>query len=162
MAKELARILAAYVTAPKPIILEPSAGTGSLIEAVNAHIPSAFVHAFEIRPDCCEFINRWIPSTQVDNTDFLEVRPQRHYNGVIMNPPFERYQAPAHIAHALHFLVPGGTLVAVVPSGFLKGQGKNFAGPNAVETPNDPQAFNDRREAIRTTATRTSTLVIRA
>jgi hypothetical protein len=166
LADEAARILADALGMDRPRILEPSAGVGSLVDAVRERLPGAHIHAIEVRSDCCAFLREWCNADLgISEADFLATLPGDLYDGVIMNPPYERaagvgYQAPAHIRHALKWLKPGGTLVAIVPAGFLDGQGAEFASMDATETANDPGAFNDRREAIRTTGTRTSILVI--
>jgi len=165
LAQEAARRLALCVP-ERPRILEPSAGLGALVDAFKSRQPSAYIHAIEARADCCSFLREWSRADDVTNRDFLEVLPGGLYDGIIMNPPFERlagvgYQAPAHIRHALHWLKAGGTLVAIVPAGFLAGQGKEFSDLDATEEANDPAAFADRKEAIRTTGTRTAILTIR-
>lgn len=171
LADEAARILAeAMPENPEGglALMDPEAGLGALVEAVRARLPGAYIMAVEIRPDCCTFLREWIKPDELHNDDFLMMEPgARHslFHGIIMNPPFEKlagvgYQAPAHIRHALRFLAKGGTLVSIVPTGFLAGQGAEFASLDATETANDPAAFADRKEAIRTTGTRTSILVI--
>jgi type I restriction-modification system DNA methylase subunit len=47
------------------------------------------------------------------------------YDRVLMNPPFENLQDIDHVLHALHFLKPGGRLVAVMsPSPFFRSDRK--------------------------------------
>lgn len=56
--------------------------------------------------------------------DFLTLRPDalRPFDRILMNPPFERGSDAKHITHALHFLAPGGRLVAIASAG-LRGRG---------------------------------------
>lgn len=110
-------------------ILEPSAGTGNLIEAaVNA--ATGF--------DCCEVVaieksaalvenlkamrNLWLYANDsnfgIHCGDFLSfTAPLKKFHRVIMNPPFKNGEDIKHIRHAMGFLAPGGRLVALCANG---------------------------------------------
>ena len=102
-------------------VLEPSAGIGSLCDAVAAECP-----AVAERIDCVE---RWEPAADVlelkgyakpHRVDFLTIDPDkwgRQYDRIIMNPPFETLQDINHVLHAWQFLKPGGRLVAIMSAG---------------------------------------------
>jgi 16S rRNA G1207 methylase RsmC len=48
--------------------------------------------------------------------NFLESHPVPDYDVVVMNPPFYGRHYVKHVRHALKFLKPGGTLVAILPA----------------------------------------------
>ncbi len=96
-------------------ILEPSAGTGVLARAVGA------TDVVEIQPDLARGLEaygdlgrRWT----VHCRDFLTLSPHhRQFDGVAMNPPFDRQRDIDHVRHAWDFLKPGGLLVAIMSAG---------------------------------------------
>lgn len=95
-------------------ILEPSAGMGSLLKAVNKAIQ------YSIAPiDFCEVQDEFIPSLEGLGArrvagDFLEYTPGPIYNAVIMNPPYANKAAERHVDHAWNCISPGGKIVALV------------------------------------------------
>ena len=93
-------------------VLEPSAGTGELAEAI-----------LETQPHC----NLWVGEKNADRRAILEARPfnvlpytdflkydTRKWDIIIQNPPFEELQDIDHVLHAYSLLVPGGVLVSVM------------------------------------------------
>lgn len=104
--------------------LEPSAGTGALIAALQDYEP-------ELKEIVA--VERYLPfhphlerfeGVDVRDGDFLEMKPADlgQFDGIVMNPPFHRGAAQKHVEHALSFLKPGGILVAIVPSTFKGGR----------------------------------------
>ena len=94
-------------------VLEPSAGTGRLLEALPA---GCHVTAVEKDVRLAEGLERFAAS--VFAADFLaDFTPGNvgtvKYDRVLMNPPFERGADIAHIKHAAGMLKPGGRLVAL-------------------------------------------------
>ncbi len=102
------------------LILEPSAGTGSLANAVTRNLMERGQnHGMH----CCEILSQLRRSLsergyQVVGEDFLEYDPGYQYDCIIMNPPFKNTDWLDHVEHALELLKPGGTLSAIVPAGF--------------------------------------------
>ncbi len=110
-------------------VLEPSAGSGRLIDAAYAAQPDCDV-------DVCEFFDvlrrlldqkrRLIPF-EIVGEDFAGYRAldakgntSACYDVVLMNPPFEKATDIRHVLHAYeNHLRPGGRLVAIVSSGAL-------------------------------------------
>jgi len=102
-------------------VLEPSAGIGSLCDAVAQDCP-----ALKERIDAVE---TWGPAADVIELkgfghvfrdDFLSINPDRFgqlYDRIVMNPPFESLADIEHVRHAYKFLKPGGRLVAVMSDG---------------------------------------------
>lgn len=98
-------------------VLEPSAGKGALAD--RAFRAGAFVQCVEIQPGLCEDLRR--AGHNPKEADFLTLEPSRdvigHFDGVIMNPPFDRGRDCDHVRHALQFVKPGGFLVAIMSAG---------------------------------------------
>ena len=97
-------------------ILEPSAGKGSLIDALHAK------HGKDFQVDAIEPIEslRTILAAKghtLAGRDILEHNPGPVYDRVIMNPPFENGQDMDHVRKAYDLLKPGGRLVAITGAG---------------------------------------------
>ncbi len=114
---ELARkmIEIADLTAfPAAHVLEPSAGTGRLIDAAR-EAGAGPVLAVEIDPTLASRLrDRGIDTYTID---FLELPPSPEFDLVLMNPPFRDGADVKHIQHATKFLRPGGRLVAICADG---------------------------------------------
>lgn len=103
-------------------VLEPSAGNGSIAKAAVDIVGQGNV-------DCLEFYSGHIPTLEaivgegnVFEKDFLKQTPSQIYDVVLMNPPFSRNQDMMHVQHAWKFVKPGGTLVAIMATGWLNNQ----------------------------------------
>lgn len=95
-------------------VLEPSAGTGRLIDAMPA---GCIVVAVEISQPLALALRPRVQ--EVRCIDFLRLTPDDMgaFDRVVMNPPFGQAQDIAHIRHARRFLAPGGRLVALCAAG---------------------------------------------
>lgn len=109
-------------------ILEPSAGTGKLIipairtvEDYHGRKSHRVVDAIELQPDLARRLREWGDNQlrRVIEADFLMISPSETglYDGVIMNPPFDRERDIDHVTHALKFLKPDGWLMAIMSAG---------------------------------------------
>jgi len=104
-------------------VLEPSAGTGVLVEEIRSVSGfTAAVTAVEINralADALGRINGGGSCAAIHCRDFTEMEPSDlgDFDRIVMNPPFERGADVRHIKHALRFLRPGGRLVAVCAAG---------------------------------------------
>lgn len=113
--------LARYVVSQADInhdqfILEPSAGSGQLLKALNVTDKDIHTACYEINPDMQEGLEAL--SDEVNICDFLLAIPEPKFDRVVMNPPFNKARADIHhVLHAFKFLKPGGRLVAIMPSG---------------------------------------------
>lgn len=120
----LAGIMAGYR------ILEPSAGTGNLIEAVVSNATGfdcCRVVAVEINSQLARALedrkSEWLYANddnfKVINKNFLECTAEElgQFPRIIMNPPFENGSDIKHILHARDMLKPGGKLVAICAAG---------------------------------------------
>lgn len=96
-------------------VLEPSAGTGNL--ARRAADKGATVDCIEYQPALAERLKHGRRFRRVLTGDFLLAQPDRLYDVVVMNPPFDRERDIDHVMHALKFLKPAGCLVAIMSAG---------------------------------------------
>jgi SAM-dependent methyltransferase len=100
---------------PGARVLEPSAGLGRILDALQPYQPAAVV-AVEVAPQCAgELYRQDRPGVRILQRDFLTVTPAELglFDAVAMNPPFHLRADIRHIQHALQFLKPGGTLAAL-------------------------------------------------
>ncbi len=104
------------------LVLEPSAGSGAIAANINH---GSIVHCCEIRPTLAELLK--LKGQKVVAADFLEYSPGAIYDAVVMNPPFEKKQAVAHIFHAWSCLKAGGRLVAIAPESIMFNQDADYA-----------------------------------
>ncbi|MHC4105093.1 MAG: methyltransferase domain-containing protein, partial [Planctomycetota bacterium] len=93
-------------------ILEPSAGVGSIADAIRKD-------GFE--PDVIEIVPQLkqilgAKNYEVVSSDFLEFDAKK-YDRIIMNPPFEKGQDVEHVKHAYDLLKPDGRIVAIMGEG---------------------------------------------
>lgn len=109
---------------PGEHVLEPSAGTGSIIAAIGckmyAYEPRrGELVAVEINPRLCSLLRQEFPIMTILPNDFLELKPEQigFFDKILMNPPFENASDIKHIKHALTFLKDGGRLVAICANG---------------------------------------------
>lgn len=93
-------------------VLEPSAGRGAIAEAAAAR--GAVVDCIELDTTRAEHIRAGGYAREVTAADFFNVKVQRRYQRVIMNPPFADRQDIRHVQRALRFVQPGGLVVAVM------------------------------------------------
>jgi DNA invertase Pin-like site-specific DNA recombinase/protein-L-isoaspartate O-methyltransferase len=97
-------------------ILEPSAGTGRLIDAAFTH--AGQIVAVEKNYSLAERLRTSYATVNVQCEDFLECNGNLgKFDRVLMNPPFENGSDIKHIQHAITFLKPGGRLVAICANG---------------------------------------------
>jgi len=117
-----ARLVAAAGVQPGARVLEPSAGLGRLLDALEDYKPGEVV-AVESSPDCAGVLYRAErQGVTIKQRDFLETSPEElgTFDSVVMNPPFHMRADIRHIEHALTFLKPGGTLAALCMDGHLR------------------------------------------
>lgn len=91
--------------------LEPSAGTGSLADLMPAD--THCVEVSELRAGVLE-----AKGFRVTQADFLTLAPvlKPRFDRVVMNPPFSDGRWLAHLEAAMELVVPGGSVVAILPA----------------------------------------------
>jgi hypothetical protein len=133
-------------------VLEPSAGTGELVEAILETEPLCIIAAIEKNSQRAEVLDK--KGYNLIGHDFFE--HQGTWDRIIQNPPFEEFQDIAHVRHAYDCLAPGGRLVSVMSEGtfFRNGPAAKFrdwldeAGGWDVDLPAD--AFKSSGTGVKT------------
>ncbi len=110
-------------------VLEPSAGQGSIVDAIVRVVPTLGV-------DCCELmdINQNVLSKHSNVhficDDFLKIPEQYkgYYDRIVANPPFNKNQDIDHINKMFECLKSGGRLVSIASKSWkIGGQKKQVA-----------------------------------
>lgn len=116
---ELGNKLAKLIKKPQPPILEPSAGTGDLIQAFReARKFNHWQHRYSEKDFHCVELNADRGATLKGNgfaviwDDFLTFNPLMPYRTIIMNPPF--HDGAKHLQKALHILADGGEIACIL------------------------------------------------
>lgn len=100
-------------------ILEPSAGQGGLIKAIDENLWNKVTC---IEPDntnygvLCEL---GLNPEQTTFEEFFEANKDKKFTNVIMNPPFSLGRDISHVKMAYDLLEKGGTLVAIISENTL-------------------------------------------
>jgi predicted RNA methylase len=103
------------------VVLEPSAGTGSIAQAcLRAGVFPKDIHCLDMdpAPGVEQALNQFV----FTRDDFLSWCPPERvctFDAVVMNPPFTRGQDIAHVSHALAFPAVGCMLVSVMTPSWL-------------------------------------------
>lgn len=100
-------------------MLEPSAGTGAIVQAIKAACSTTCdLVVCESDPRCRAILETdpWLPNRAApDFVAYAEGKPLP-FDAIIMNPPYERRQWAEHVHYAIGLLKPGGRLVALIPA----------------------------------------------
>jgi len=106
-------------------VLEPSAGTGELAEAILLEEPGCELWVAE--KDVCRqqvLVDRGLQLLATGPYDFL-THDVGAWPRIVQNPPFEQGQDIAHVRCAFSCLALGGILVSVMSEGpFFRGEQK--------------------------------------
>lgn len=107
-------------------ILEPSAGSGSLVDAILATLGTpridTTIRVLEFNVELAQKLaDKYAdqPTVFVNPADFIAWRldcDMYAYDRVIMNPPFENRADARHVLHAYSLLKPCGRLVSIMAS----------------------------------------------
>ncbi|WP_291428485.1 ParB/RepB/Spo0J family partition protein [Deinococcus sp.] len=162
--EELARqVVNAVVELDGVRVLEPSAGTGALADVLREY--GAHVDVIEL--DDTRRAHLQAAGYRVVAQDFLTFTPSEPYPAIVMNPPFRSEDDAqayiAHIEHAwTHCLAPGGTLVAIAPSGFTFRQDRRAAAFREFVEQHGEYGLNDERAFVESgTGVQTATVYVR-
>jgi predicted RNA methylase len=109
---------------PGDTVLEPSAGSGNIADAVKE--AGAAVECFEVHCTLREILAA--KGHAVIGDDFTAETPPAKYDAVLMNPPFEKGQDIEHVRAAFGTLKAGKRLVSVMsPGPFFRSDAKATA-----------------------------------
>lgn len=92
-------------------ILEPSAGQGAIVKAINRATGGEEVHCYEAMP-VNQTILRKISTVKFLGEDFLK-HDGKQFDRIVANPPFSKNQDIGHIKAMYNCLKSGGRLVAI-------------------------------------------------
>ena len=100
-------------------ILEPSAGTGNILEELRPWVGAAEIVAAEINLSLTDALrDRFREGIAFQCCDFLgQGESWGKFDRILMNPPFDHGEDLKHIRHALTMLKPGGVLVGICGAG---------------------------------------------
>ncbi len=105
-------------------VLEPSAGTGRIVDAIAGRGLTGMIVAVEVSRPLADSLRARFETysrpglgIEVHAADFLQDMAIGRFDAVIMNPPFIGGADIKHIKRALQYLKPGGRLVAICAGG---------------------------------------------
>lgn len=121
--EKLADVLVTYADLrSNDTILEPSAGQGAIIKAINK--------ACDVVPDCYELLDVNISVLHKSNfvlsfigADFFQNNGKK-YSKIIANPPFTKNQDIDHLTEMYKRLADGGRLVCITSESWVNGSQK--------------------------------------
>ena len=93
-------------------ILEPSAGTGAIVDAILRSCPDCNVDCFELMPENQEQLIKK-DGVNLIGEDFLQSQVNG-YTRIIANPPFSGNQDVDHVIEMYNRLSPGGMVAAIM------------------------------------------------
>lgn len=94
-------------------VLEPSAGSGAIVDAVRESTPTASIDVCEVNHTLAAILER--KGCNVVANDFTTLGNGKKYDSVLMNPPFELLADAAHVRFAYNnCLAVGGRLVSIM------------------------------------------------
>lgn len=99
---------------PEYAVLEPSAGTGAIINAIHKVCPEVSVDVFELMPENKQTLAK-MKNVSIVGDDFTNGVP-RLYDRIFANPPFAKNQDIRHTRMMYEALVPVGGQMCVITS----------------------------------------------
>lgn len=93
-------------------VLEPSAGTGAIIDAIHRVQPDVVVDCYELMPENKEKLSK-LDHIRLLGDDFTQAEHPSEYDLIVANPPFSKNQDIRHVMQMYHDLKPGGTVAAI-------------------------------------------------
>jgi len=104
---------------PPDRVLEPSAGSGHLVDAlIKRGVNASQIDVIEPVEELREILAQ--KGVNIVSKDILQYTPEEKYDKIIMNPPYDNGLDILHTLKCFSILKKGGKLVAVLPeSAFL-------------------------------------------
>lgn len=109
---------------PNDTVLEPSAGQGAIIKAINYHHKDSIVDYYELMPTNRMILEKSDLNCNYLGDDFLKHNTSNKYDVIIANPPFTNNQDIDHLRHMYECLNPGGRLVCITSTSWHRGSQK--------------------------------------
>lgn len=107
----------------KDKVLEPSAGTGAIVDAIHRSCNEVIVDCFELMPENKEILSKK-DNIQILGDDFTDYNPGPTYDKIIANPPFSSNQDIRHVRHMYDMLKDGGIISAITSKHWTFGKEK--------------------------------------
>lgn len=158
------RLIEAACIQDDHVVLEPSAGKGDILDAVEESYPGTTRHAVESSSSLRRILE--LKGHDIVGHDFLEYEATVQYDRVVMNPPFEDGQDITHVQRAFTLLKPGGRLAAIMSEGpFFRSDAKSVAFREWLDQHGDseqlPEGSFAGADAFRQTGVATRLVVIK-
>ncbi len=113
---ELANINDPFLT-----VLEPSAGQGAIVKALQRKEPELVVHAYELMDINKTFLSK-IEKCIILGEDYLDTKARKFlFDRIVANPPFAKNQDIDHIRAMYEDLDSGGRLVSIASESWVNG-----------------------------------------
>lgn len=93
-------------------VLEPSAGQGAIVNAINEVCPNLKVNCYEAMDINRDFLKK-IPTVNLIGEDFLKHQDNPEYDRIIANPPFSKNSDVIHFMKMWESLKVNGILVCM-------------------------------------------------
>ena len=129
-------------------VLEPSAGKGDILDVIKDQFPDIQLDAVERHSTLVKILI--LKGYNFVGSDFLAYQPEKKYDKIIMNPPFENGQDIDHVSHALNLLKPGGRVVAIMGEGAFFRQFKKDTNFRELNTEKNAYISEPIKEAFKT------------
>lgn len=107
---------------PTDIVLEPSAGRGAIVKAIQRQLPAIDVFGYESMEINQSFLIK-LDHFKLLGFDFLS-ECDTSFDVIIANPPFSKNQDIDHVMHMFRHLKSGGRLISIISPHFLHASGK--------------------------------------
>jgi protein-L-isoaspartate O-methyltransferase len=104
-------------------ILEPSAGQGAIVKAINRATGGEDVYCYELMP-LNQSILKKISTAHLLGDDFIQHEGEEKFDRIIANPPFTKNQDIDHIKKMFSLLRKGGKMVTVASPSWTFGSQK--------------------------------------
>jgi len=140
-------------------ILEPSAGRGVIIEAINRVKDFKLVDCYEIMELNRSFLEK-LDTSNVIGSDFLKSEKLNSYHKIIANPPFSKNQDIIHVRKMYECLMPGGTLVSIMSNHWKTSQNRKETEFRAWLASQNHQGYELDSEEFKESGTKISTCII--
>jgi len=98
-------------------LLEPSAGDGAIVAAIQRRFNKRTVHVAELDRGHEKKLGRFKPFITVHWGNFLDAK-QCMWDKIIANPPFSKGQDVDHVSKMMEVLRPGGKIVTITSPGW--------------------------------------------
>ena len=133
-------------------VLEPSAGQGAIIHAIN--------HYGKVGPDCYELmdVNRIVLEKRMElkfnllGEDFFKHKGKK-YNVIIANPPFSKNQDIDHLMEMYECLEEGGRLVCITGESWTFGSQKKQVAFREFLKENEAETYPIDRDTFKASGT---------